>query len=258
MGDNEKNNLSDSVGKKVFFLYPTASVQNQIITELIQQEFEVYISKDHARLARALKRYPASVLFINIDEGMSGQEWERWIGGIFTTIPEIKIGIFSSSTDEELREKFITKLHVSCGFMSLKLDMEKTLPKILEVLNVLNVKGRRKYLRATTEREPTASINMPFNGDFLKGGIKDISVVGIACVFENDPGLKKNELVRNIQIRLQSILIKAEAVVFGSRDDEHGERIYVMLFTQRIDSDVKVKIRKYIQFNLQSKMDLIA
>ena len=50
------------------------------------------------------------------------------------------------------------------------------------------------------------------------------------------------------------MLIKVEAIAFGSRTDG-GEKSYVLLFTQRIDPDVRVKIRKYIQVNLQNKMD---
>jgi hypothetical protein len=45
-----------------------------------------------------------------------------------------------------------------------------------------------------------------------------------------------------------------EAIVFGSRE-EGPEKVYVLIFTQRIDPDVRTKIRKYIQHNLQSKMD---
>jgi hypothetical protein len=36
---------------------------------------------------------------------------------------------------------------------------------------------------------------------------------------------------------------------------EEDEKNYVILFTQRIDPSAKTKIRKYIQSNLQSKMD---
>jgi len=249
----EKGGSTDLLGKKVFFLYPTASVQNQIITELVQQEYEVYIAKDHARLARTLKKYPDSVLFINIDDGMSALEWERWIGALMTSDPEIKIGIFSSN--EELRARYINDMKVSCGFMPLKLDMSKTTTKMLEILKIMNVKGRRKFLRATTELEKTATMNMPHGGDFINGTIKDISVVGISCSFDVDPELTKNSFFKDIQIRLQSILLKVEAVVFGSRMDG-AEKIYVLIFTQRIDPDVRVKIRKYIQQNMQNKMDL--
>jgi len=242
------------VGRKIFFLYPTASIKNQIITELAQQEYEVYTAKDHARLSRALKKYPDSIIYINIDEGMAAQDWERWISGIISAHPDVKVGIFSNNTDDEKKDKYVNKLHVTCGFLALKLDMSKTVDLIVETLKVTNAKGRRKYIRASTEREATATINMPHNGEFIKGLIKDISVVGVSCKFEIDPGLKKNEFFKDIQIKLQSMLIKAEAVVFGSRED-NGEKSYVLLFTQRIDPDVRVKIRKYIQMNLQSKMD---
>jgi len=249
-----ESSSSAIAGRKIFFLYPTASVQNQVITELAQQEFEVYIAKDHARLARALKKYPDSIIYINIDEGMSEQDWERWIGGILSASPSIKLGVFSNNTNDELKDKYINKLHVTCGFLALKLDMSKTVDIIIEKLKTADAKGRRKYLRASTEREATATINMPHNGEFIKGLIRDISIVGVSCKFEIDPGLKKNALFKDIQIKLQSMLIKAEAVVFGSRE-ENGEKSYVLLFTQRIDPDVRVKIRKYIQMNLQNKMD---
>jgi len=252
MGDT--NIQSDISGRKIFFLYPTASVQSQIITELAQQEYEVYTSKDHARLARAFKKYQDSIIYINIDEGMSKQDWERWIGGILSGHPEIKIGVFSSVSDEELKDEYINKLHVSCGFIAIKHDMSKAIDIILETLKTHNAKGRRKYIRATAEREATATLNMPHNGGFINGIIKDISVVGVSCKFEQDPDLKKNTLFKDIQIKLQSMLIKVEAVAFGSRMDG-GEKNYVLLFTQRIDPDVRVKIRKYIQVNLQNKMD---
>jgi len=174
--------------------------------------------------------------------------------GISSGFPDVNIGVFSAKTDEDIKEKYINKLKVACGYLYLKFDMSKDVDIILESLRKINAKGRRKYIRASTERETTAMINMPFNGDFIKGTINDISVVGVSCKFEEDPGLKKNELFKDIQIKLQSILVKAEAVVFGSREVD-GERNYILIFTQRIDSEVRTKIRKYIQANLQSKMD---
>jgi hypothetical protein len=246
---------SDIVGRKIFFLYPTASVKSQIITELVQQEYEVYTCKDHSRLARLLKKYPDSIVFVNIDDGMPAIEWEKWISTMSSAQPSIKIGIFSSSNDEELKNKYVNTLHVTGGFMSLKVDMSKTIPVILEILKGMNAKGRRKYIRATTERETTATMNMPLRGDLFNGVIKDISVVGISCTFEYDPGLARNALLKDIQIRLQSMLLKVEAIVFGSRMDGN-EKIYVLIFTQRIDPEVRVKIRKYIQQNLQNKMDV--
>jgi len=255
--DEEKiNNNSDSdfAGKKIFFLYPTASVKNQIVTELVQHEFEVYVAKDHVKLTQVLKKYTESVVFINIDEKMPAQEWEKWISTILTTEPTVRLGIFSTNNDEEFKEKFTKNNRIKCGYFRLKVDMSKTGEKILELVTAMNVKGRRKYLRATTEREANATINIPSGGEFINGDIRDISVIGVSCVFKNDPGLTKNAHLKDIQIKMQSMLIKVESVVFGSRDD-NGQKIYVMLFTQKVDTEVKIKIRKYIQQNMQGKMD---
>ncbi|MDR0443342.1 MAG: PilZ domain-containing protein [Treponema sp.] len=249
-----ENAPSEIQGKKTFFLYPTASVENQIVTELVQQEFEVYVAKDHARLLRALKKYTDSIVFINIDEGMAEPEWEKWIRGMMTALPNVTVGIFSGSNKEELQHKYLNDVHVQGGFNSLKVDMSKSIAKVLETLKNTDAKGRRKYIRANTEREANATINLPMNGDFVNGTVKDISVVGISCAFDHDPDLKKNELIKDIQLRLQTMLLKVEAIVFGSRMD-NADKIYVLLFSQRIDPEVRTKIRKYIQHSLQHKMD---
>ncbi|MCL2765705.1 MAG: PilZ domain-containing protein [Treponema sp.] len=249
--ENEKQCIT---GKKVFFLNPPAAVRNQVINELVQHEIEIYIAKDHSRLARSLKKYPDSIVYINIDDNLPVEEWERWIANVLTAVPTVKIGIFSSNNDEEFKKKFISKFNVTCGYMAPKLDMSKTTQKIIETLETMDVKGRRKYIRASIEHGTAATINIPFSGEYLNGVLKDISIVGISCVFERDPQLKKNALHKDIQIRLQSMLLKVEAVVFGSRDDS-GQQIYVFLFTQRIDPEVRIKIRKYIQQNLQARMD---
>jgi hypothetical protein len=251
---SDENANQEILGKKIFILYPTNSIISQVIVELTQQEYEVYAAKDHARLSRALKKYNDSIVYINIDDGMPETEWEKWILTLYSSSPEIKIGIFSSNSSEELKEKYISKLHVSCGFFPLKVDMSKTAEAMNEVLKLVNVKGRRKYLRASTEREANASVNIPMGGDYVKGAVKDISVVGFSCVLENNPELHKNMLQKDIQLRLQSMLLNVEAVVFGSRTEEAG-KTYVFVFTQKVDSDIRIKIRKYIQQNLQSKMD---
>jgi hypothetical protein len=246
---------TEITGKKVFFLYPTVQMQNQIMDELTQQEFEIYAIKNSAHLTSILKKYNDSVVYVNLDDNTFKSELEKWIEVIHTAVPSVKIGVFSSSTDEEYKKKYSNKSYIACSLINLKLDMNRAAQKISETLDSLNVKGRRKYLRASTERETTATINLPHDGNFIKGTIKDVSVVGISCTFDNDPRLKNKSLYKDIQIRLQSMLLKAEAVVFGSRNDS-GNTIYVLIFnTQRISPDVRTKIRKYIQQNLQHKMD---
>ncbi|MCL2265289.1 MAG: PilZ domain-containing protein [Treponema sp.] len=241
-------------GKKIFFLYPTGSIQNQVISELGQQEYEVYAAKDHMRLLRALQKYEDAIVYINLDDKIPEPEWEKFIVTIQNTRPKVGIGIFTANNDEEVKNKYLDKLKITCGYFGLKHDMHKAPEKIIEYLEKMEAKGRRKYLRAALDREANTTINMPLNGEFINGVLRDISVVGFSCVFERDPNLAKNSLHKGIQIRLQSTLLNVDGVVFGSRE-EQGERIYVMIFTQRVESETRAKIRKYLMTNMQIKMD---
>lgn len=254
---SDASSPADIVGKKVFFLHPTAVVQNKVLEELVQQEFEVYIAKDHAALGRVLKKYPDSIVFVDINEQMPEKEWEKWIQGVMSA-PETKgvvIGIVTANDSEELRNKFIKSIGITGGYTLLKSELDASIKQIIEKLNAVDAKGRRKYLRATTENETMTTINLPHGGGFINGAIKDISVVGLSCTFDSDPELVKNTLFKGIQVKLQSMLLNVEGIIFGSRMDGNA-KIYVLLFTQRIDPVIRTKIRKFIQQNLQSKMDI--
>ena len=244
----------NAAGKKIFFLYPTPSIVNQVIQDLAQQEYEVYVARDHSRLSYALKKYSDSIIYINIDDKLSEAEWEKWISSILILVPTLKIGCFTSNADEERKKKITDKMNISGGFLPNRVDMSNISEKIMEYLESVNAKGRRKYLRAAIESDKNTTMNIPHNDGFINSNIKDISVVGLSCVFDSDPDIKKNTLIKAIQIKLQSVLINADGIVFGSREEQE-EKIYVILFTPKNASEIRAKIRKYIQQNLQSKMD---
>jgi hypothetical protein len=246
----------DQLGKKIFFLYPSTIMQNEVAAELIQQEYEVYVVRDHQKLLKILKRYPDSIVLVNIDDRMPEGDWETWIRNVLAepAAAMVQIGILSANDDEVLERKYINSVKVQCGYTIIKSDTNKAVKQLLDILKAVDAKGRRKYIRATSENKALTTLNLPHNGAYINGTIKDISVVGLSCVFSEDPELERNSLCPNIQIKLQSMLLKAEGIVFGSRMDGL-DKIYVILFTQRIDPDVRTKIRRYIQSNLQAKMD---
>jgi len=246
----------DASGKKIFFLYPTAVVHNKIISELVQQEYEVYVAKDKDSLRRVLKKYPNSVVFVDINEEMSEKQWETWITALMnsTEIKGVSVGIVTTNDDEQIKRKYLMTIKVPCGYTVLKFELDKAIAHIFDVLQAANAKGRRKYIRATMDKNANSTINLPVQGMYVKGRIKDISVVGISCTLEEDMEIAKNTLFKDIQLKLQSTLLKVEGIVFGSRM-EGKEKVYVFLFTQRVDPEVRVKMRKYIQQYLQSKMD---
>jgi hypothetical protein len=253
---NNGNDQTAITGKKIFFLYPSALIQNEIGEELIQRELEVYIIKDHVRMRRILKKYPDSVVWVNIDNGMPEKDWDTWIRNILadSATANIAFGVFSSENNGVLAHKYIDVIKVKCGYVVVKTDTKKSIVQVLTNLKNIDAWGRRKYIRVTSDNESLTTINLPYDNDFIKGVIKDISVAGLSCFFPVDPNIDKNSLISNIQIKLQSILLKAEGIVFGSRMDGLI-KIYVLIFTQRTDPEVRVKIRKFIQSVLQTRIE---
>ncbi|MDR1374112.1 MAG: PilZ domain-containing protein [Treponema sp.] len=249
-------NQSDILGKKIFFLYPSTAIQNEIIFELIQQEFEAYVVRDQKTFIRLLKRYPDSLVFADIDEVLSEPDWEAWVRNIMAdpALADVKVGIVSAKDDESLMRKYIASVKIQGGYTVIKPDINKAIRQLLEILNLFDAKGRRRFLRATSENEALTTINIPHNNAYVNGVIKDISSTGLSCAFADDPKLEKNSLCQDIQIKLQSALLKLEGIVFGSRIDGLN-KIYVVVFTQRIDPSVRIKIRKYIQNNIQAAID---
>ena len=248
--------INNSLGKKVFFLYPSALTQNQIISELAQEEFEVYTIKNESKIRQILSKYPESILFANINEGLKESAWVELIQSIQknSDTGSVDIGIIASSNDDTVRRKYTELLKVRCGYTVIKSDLHAVTKQLVTILNAMNAKGRRKYIRMVTGKESTTTVNLPMNGTFVNGVIRDISVVGFSCSFSEDPQLAKNGLVGDIQLKLQSQLLKAEGIVFGSRKDE-TDKVYVFLFTQRVDPNARAKIRKFIQNSLQNRMD---
>jgi hypothetical protein len=249
-------NNTEILGKKIFFIHPAALTQNEIIAELVQQEYEVYVIRDTGRAVKILQLYPASVLFASVEEALPPEDWETFIRKIMgeEETKDTVVGIIVNSDNDNIKRLYLNTIKVSGGYVSVRPDTAKAVRLVLDVLKSADAKGRRKYIRADTRGDVMAGLNISINGRYVNGSIRDISVVGLSCVFETDPELEKNSLVTDIQIKLQSSLLKVEGIIFGSRMDG-DEKAYVVVFTQKIDPVVRTKIRTYIQKRLQAKLD---
>jgi hypothetical protein len=252
MSDNQ--NFS---GKKTFFLYPQLIVYNEVITDLFIQEYEAYVVKDHPALRRVLKRFPDSIVFINIDAELSEKEWEAWILEVMNDpfTAQVSIGVLTSNRDVEVKIKYLNQVRIKSGFINVSNDLKSVISQITTMLRANAALGRRKYIRTTTNDERMTTVNIPVAGKFVKGSIIDISSAGFSCMFQEDPLFEKNSLVSDILIKLRSVLMRAEGVVLGVRMEEFM-KIYVFVFTPRTDSITRAKILQYIRRNIQERMDM--
>ena len=260
---NSPNDAASSgtfdLGKKVFFLYPPSVVKEDVVNRLLEEEFEVYMLRDHAAAKKLLKAYPDSIVFINIDDGMSEAEWRKWIKELSedAVTAGVGVGILSYNADEELGRYYLMELGTRCGFVRLKLGAEPSTRILLSTLQANEAKGRRRYIRANCGDDKLSSVNIRHPGGTTSGSIRDISVVGFSCRLDPDPFFPKNAHITDIQMKLRGVLLKTEGIVFGTRAADGGT-FYVVLFTQRLDGVSRAKIRRYIQIALQSEIEEMA
>ncbi len=256
MSDSKEQSL---LGKKVFFVYPPSVIQKELVSLLIEQEFEIYMIKEHITARKLFRLYPDSLAFLNIDAGMTEPEWDAWIREVLAdpATAALGIGIVSYNTDDNLRKKYLMDIGIRCGFVKLRLGVEQSAEILVESLKANEAKGRRKFIRANCFSDTLTSLNLNNAGKLIHGKIKDISVVGISCVFDIDPFFPKNVVLNRIQLKLHGTLLLTDAVVFGSRVED-GATVYVLLFPPKMDGPSRTKIRNYIQSTLQAEMDLQA
>ncbi|QEN05984.1 PilZ domain-containing protein [Thiospirochaeta perfilievii] len=248
---------SNQFGKKVFFLYPHSVIQQDVFHDLISSEYEIYKLVDYRKVKLLLKKYNDSIIFINIDENLTEQEWFDYVQSISTNedLKGVQIGILTYNENHDLAEKYLMDLSITCGFIQLKLGKEESKQIILKTLEVNECKGKRKYIRATSTNKSKSTFNVQIAGQLNTGTIHDISSVGMSCIFDEDVELSKNALLRKMQLKLNGKLILVDGIVFGSRDISDKERLVVIMFTNSMSDDSKNKIHGYIGDILQSNIE---
>ncbi|MCL1815619.1 MAG: PilZ domain-containing protein [Treponema sp.] len=241
-------------GKKIFILYPHSVIKDELLDILIMAGFESYVLFDHKRALKLLLKYPDSIMFINIDEGMSEREWETYVRGIQED-PETKncrLGILSYNTDQNLMQKYLMDLSVPCGYIQLKLGIKESTKIMLNVLEANEARGKRKYIRAFCENDISATVNIKSPSGIYYGKLLDISAAGVAARFETIEKLAPSSVVKEMQFKLRGGLVLADAVFMGKRDDQ----VYIFMFDiPRMNPDHKLIIHRYIKYTLQHYID---
>lgn len=247
--------IESSNGKKVFFLYPQSVIQDELITFLLNHEFEVYFLKDHRKAIRLFRKFDNAICFINIDDGLKEEAWEKYITSLKED-PEIKglqIGILSYNNDPKLRQKYLMNIGVECGFVQLKLGAKQSTEIILKVLEVNEAKGRRKFVRVNCENDQQVTLNFSHIEFSYKGQIIDISSVGVACRFQDIVSVKNKTVLHEIQLNLNGRLIQTDGIILARRAD--SDMILIIVFNPRPKEKELEKIHRFIHRTLQKKMD---
>ena len=242
-------------GRKVFFLYPHSVIHQEMLEILIMAGYESYTLVDANKAKKLLKKFPGSIMFINIDKGMKESEWEVYIRGIQEdeSTKECKLGIMSYNQDKNLMRKYLMEISVPCGYVQLKLGLQESIIIILGVLEASEARGRRRYIRADCEDDLNATLNFKYDTDIFHGKILDISSAGVAVKIEKFESVNLNTTLRGVQLKLRGGLMITEMLYMGKRSDKKD--VYILMFTPKMTRENKLIIYKYVKVSLQKYID---
>jgi hypothetical protein len=249
----------DFLGKKVFFLYPPPAIQDEMFDMLVMNGFEAYVLKDHERAIRILQKFPDSIMFINIDVALKEPAWEKYIRRIQETpkIQGVCLGIFSASSNEALKQKYVTDLGVQCGFVHLRMGVKESTKTVMQILYANEARGRRNSIRISCEADPNAKLNYKsIMQTMYYGKILDISSAGFAAVIPKLGEMPANTMLKEIQLILHGSLVMVDAILVGNRKDNPSVRIFV--FDPKMTPYNKLTIHRFIRQSLQRYIDQLA
>lgn len=243
---------------KVFFLYPHSIIKDNLINDIIADEYAAFLIYNHEKMLKLLKRYNNSILLINIEKEIPGLNWDDYIRAIQNDpiISKVRIGVLSytdSATDEQ---KYLMKLMIECGYIRLKVNLKESRELLLKTLEVIEARGKRKYVRVKCRDSENTSFNIKVNNIMYQGTINDLSSVGMACEFSVEKAiyLKKDTLIEQLNLNLNGVFCRLEGTVMDKRSYE-DKLFYLIMFNKKLKDDTRDRIHKFIAATLQSQIE---
>ena len=250
--------VEDNKGKKIFLLHPHSVIREEMLDLLIMAGYETYTIFDEKKARKILIKFPGSIMFINIDEGLKESEWEAYIRNIQEDpkTNSTRLGIMSYNQDRDLMQKYLMEMELPCGYIQLKLGLQESTKIILSALEANEARGIRKCIRAYCQDDINATINYKEDAGIYHGKILDISSAGIAANFEKFANMPYNSLLKSVQLKLRGGLVMTDMILMGQRSD--NKHIYILIFDQKLSTENKFTIHRYIKQCLQRYIDSLA
>lgn len=249
--------------KKVFFVCPPSIVQEEMVLLLINMEFEIYMLNDPDHVRRAMKLWPDSVFFFNIDEKMNKDQWERFILDLQGRFSDQRclFGVLSYEKNPALVQHYLMELNLPCGFIQVNQNLKESTGIIAKTLEANEVRGRRKFIRYIMRPNKFQKMNLSCNGKIVHGELRDISAAAMVVSLDDQPCSKeKGAPIDDIQLNLSGKRVKASGALFGSRQQPGQESLYIISFNQKLGlkpiSDIRMFIHKSLQKEMEEQMGI--
>ena len=244
-------------GRKVFFINPSVSFEQQVIERLRLMEYEVYAIDDYRKAKPLLRKNADSICFCIVESQLTLKGWHNFIKSFEdeNVFAPLDIGVLMPPLPDEKKANFIASLQLDAGILSLGQDSETLFHEIVKALDAKEAKGLRKYVRADCLSEPQADLLWLKDNRMFKLKIIDISSVGIAAKLS--PGQANavfiNQIIEGVTLNLKSTQVGVDIKITAIKSA--GDfLLVVIMFNTSTTPDAINKIRGYIAENLQEKL----
>lgn len=253
--ESHENRENPIFGRKVFFLNPPLSVENNIVENLKNDEYEVYVISDYTLAKPVLRLYENAICFIFIDDVLSLDGWYNYIKSFEKddTLQTIFLGALSIKTKPEVQKKFLMDLKLPGGFVMLDKKNEKVFQQLEGILELNGAKGRRKCIRLEIK-------NKEVNGYFAYGSLLysftlvDISEVGFAAVtpVKMAPIFQKGGVVQNVSLTMGRYSFVCSINIYNVKITDNNCFI-VAMFAEDTKIEIKKKIHNFVFETLKAR-----
>lgn len=259
------NDLKDLIGKKIFFVNPTPTIRNYVISALRDEELEVYILDRHALLKSVLIKNPGSIVFIHLDSGLSLNGWLIYLQDI-TNDPDfgdLTVGIISDKITEKEKIWLTGNAKIGGGFHKSSISPTKLTENILDIVMNLKAKGRRQFVRANCYEDQGNVLIWNQDNILMQLKLVDISTSSTAVQLpvKHKELVKENLSVKGATLKLGQKQYIVDFMVYGIH--ERANKILMVAIFKKdtirvLKNDFQTFIYSILQKQLMQSIELLA
>lgn len=246
-------------GRKIFFLNPAQIIESVVLPKLQELEYEIYIIKDHHYAKPIMLHYPDAILYINIDQQLSLDQWYNFIKSFKNSavLSTIIVGIVSERSDKSVRNKFLLNAELPGGFISANSPTMDLVERLKGVFEINGAKGRRQYVRALCGGSDAAILRMNVGLKLFNVQVLDISAVGISCICRERLPVKAHTVIHDASIFIGQQRITCDLILFATKKGSGGDTL-ILLFAQSTPDEIRESVRAFVCRTLQRQLGRMA
>lgn len=244
-------------GRKVFFINPSVTFEQQVIDRLRLMEYEVYAIDDYRKAKPLLRKNADSICFCIVESQLTLKGWHNFIKSFENenVFAPLDVGVIIPPLAEEKHANFIASLQLDAGIIKLEKDSEPMFHEIVKAMDKMNAKGMRKYVRANCLNESQADLLWLKDNRMLKLKIIDISSVGIAAKLSTGQSnaVFINQDIEGVTLNLKSTQVSVDIKISAIKSAGDFLLVVIMFNPTTVPEAIN-KIRNYIAENLQENL----